>query len=59
VAGLVWVLTEFAARAPRYEPALRTTAGRLAEHTIARDAARERGRTRLSEYDVLFLTTPR
>jgi lantibiotic modifying enzyme len=53
MAGLVWALTEFAAREPQYEPPLRTTAGRLAEHAIARDVARERGRTRLSEYDVV------
>jgi lantibiotic modifying enzyme len=51
--GLVRVLTAFAAREPEYEPALRTTAGRLAEQVIARDAARERRRTRLSEYDVV------
>jgi lantibiotic modifying enzyme len=53
MAGLVRVLTAFAAREPEYEPALRATAGRLAEHVIARDQARERGRMRLREYDVV------
>ena len=53
LAGVVRVLTEFTARTAEHEPALRTTAGRLAEHVIARDAARERGGMRLGEYDIV------
>lgn len=53
MAGLVWVLSEFTEREPRYELVLRTTANRLAEYVIALNTRRLIGQMRLSHYDLV------
>lgn len=53
LAGLVWVLSEYAEREPRYGLALHTTADQLAGQVIARGSRRLIGRMRLSQYDLV------
>jgi lantibiotic biosynthesis protein len=52
LAGLVWVLSEYAEREPRYELALHATTERLAGRVIALTPRRLIGRMRLSRYDL-------